>query len=151
MIDRGAQLTRFRTSKTANEETTMSTFGGFVDRYWLRSYPASVPPDVDYFQYKSLVQLLEESFRKYHSNIAFSCMGSDMTYRELDEKSGVIAAWLQSRGIGKGKRVAVMMPNVLQYPVVLAGVLRAGATVVNINPLYTPRELEHQLKDSGSE
>jgi len=129
----------------------MSTFGGVVDRFWLRSYPASVPPDVDYFQYRSLVQLLDEAFRKYSSSVAFSCMGADMTYRQLDERSAAIAAWLQARGIGKGKRVAIMMPNILQYPVVLAGVLRAGATVVNVNPLYTPRELEHQLKDSGSE
>jgi long-chain acyl-CoA synthetase len=133
------------------EETGMSTFGGVVERFWLRSYPASVPPEVDYHQYRSLVQLLEESFRKYASNVAFSSMGVDMTYRELDVRSAAIAAWLGARGIGKGKRVAIMMPNILQYPVVLAGVLRAGATVVNVNPLYTPRELEHQLKDSGSE
>jgi long-chain acyl-CoA synthetase len=129
----------------------MSTFGGVVDRFWLRSYPASVPPDIDYHQYRSLVQLLDESFRKYSASVAFSCMGADMTYRELDEKSAAIAAWLQARGLGKGKRIALMMPNILQYPVALAGVLRAGATVVNVNPLYTPRELEHQLKDSGSE
>jgi long-chain acyl-CoA synthetase len=129
----------------------MSTFGGVVDRLWLRSYPAIVPPDIDYHQYRSLVELLEDSFRKYGRNIAFSCMGVDLSYRELDEKSAVVAAWLQSHGIGKGKRVAIMMPNILQYPVVLAGVLRAGATVVNVNPLYTPRELEHQLRDSGAE
>jgi long-chain acyl-CoA synthetase len=129
----------------------MSTFGGVVDRFWLRSYPASVPPDIDYHQYRSLVQLLEESFRKYGSSVAFSCMGADMTYRELGERSAAIAAWLQGRGLGKGKRVAIMMPNILPYPVVLAGVLRAGATVVNVNPLYTPRELEHQLRDSGAE
>jgi long-chain acyl-CoA synthetase len=140
-----------RTKQNKDEETAMSTFGGVVDRFWLRSYPARVPPDIDYHQYRSLVQLLEESFRKYASQVAFSCMGADMTYRELDEKSAAVAAWLQSKGLGKGKRVAVMMPNVLQYPVVLAGILRAGATVVNVNPLYTPRELEHQLKDSGSE
>jgi len=129
----------------------MSTFGGVVDRFWLRSYPASVPPDIDYHQYRSLVQLLEESLRKYSASVAFSCMGADMTYRQLDERSAAIAAWLQARGLGKGKRVAIMMPNILQYPVALAGVLRAGATVVNVNPLYTPRELEHQLMDSGSE
>ncbi|HTT11107.1 MAG TPA: long-chain-fatty-acid--CoA ligase [Burkholderiaceae bacterium] len=129
----------------------MSTYGGVVERFWLRSYPASVPPDIDYHQYRSLVQLLEESFRKHGAAAAFSTMGTDMTYRELDERSAAIAAWLQARGLGKGKRVAIMMPNVLPYPVVLAGVLRAGATVVNVNPLYTPRELEHQLKDSESE
>jgi len=134
-----------------DEETGMSTVGGVVDRFWLRSYPQGVPPDIDYHQYRSLVQLLEEAFRKYGSSVAFSCMGADMTYRELDERSAAIAAWLQARGLGKGKRIAIMMPNILQYPVALAGVLRAGATVVNVNPLYTPRELEHQLKDSGSE
>jgi long-chain acyl-CoA synthetase len=133
------------------EETGMSTFGGVVERFWLRSYPAAVPPEIDYFQYRSLVQLLEEAFRKYSAQVAFSCMGADMTYRELDQRSAAIGAWLQAQGMGKGKRVAIMMPNILQYPVVLAGVLRAGATVVNVNPLYTPRELEHQLKDSGSE
>jgi long-chain acyl-CoA synthetase len=138
-------------STTKLEETAMATFGGVVDRFWLRSYPAKVPPDIDYHQYRSLVQLLEESFRKYSGSVAFSCMGADMTYRQLDERSAAIAAWLQAQGFGKGKRVAIMMPNILQYPVVLAGVLRAGATVVNVNPLYTPRELEHQLRDSGSE
>src|SRR5882762_12033815 len=129
----------------------MSTVGGVVDRFWLRSYPQGVPPDIDYHQYRSLVQLLEEAFRKYGSSVAFSYMGADKTYHELDERSEAIAAWLQARGLGKGKRIAIMMPNILQYPVALAGVLRAGATVVNVNPLYTPRELEHQLKDSGSE
>ncbi|HMF28274.1 MAG TPA: hypothetical protein VKE42_05845, partial [Candidatus Cybelea sp.] len=76
----------------------MSTFGGVVDRFWLRSYPASVPPEIDYHQYRSLVQLLEESFRKYGSSVAFSCMGADMTYRELDVRSAAIAAWLRARG-----------------------------------------------------
>jgi len=102
-------------------------------------------------QYESLVQLLDEAFKKYGSLPAYTCMGVTMTYRQLDENSAAIGAWLQSKGLGKGKRVAIMMPNILQYPVVLAGVLRAGATVVNVNPLYTPRELEHQLKDSGAD
>jgi long-chain acyl-CoA synthetase len=122
-----------------------------MDRFWLKNYPKGVPADVDYNQYKSLVQLLEEAFKKHGSNAAYGFMGADMTFRQLDEYSGAVGAWLQSRGFGKGKRVAIMMPNVLQYPVVLAGVLRAGCTVVNVNPLYTPRELEHQLKDSGAE
>ena len=122
-----------------------------IDRFWLKSYPEGIPADIDCNQYESLVQLIEEAFRKYASMPAYSCMGATLTYRQLDENSAAIAAWLQSKGLGKGKRVAIMMPNVLQYPVVLAGVLRAGCTVVNVNPLYTPRELEHQLKDSGAD
>ena len=122
-----------------------------IDRFWLKNYPKGVPADVDVNQYSSLVQLLDEAFRKYSGQAAYTCMGKTLTYRDLNEQSAAVAAWLQSRGFGKGKRVAIMMPNVLQYPVVLAGVLRAGCTVVNVNPLYTPRELEHQLKDSGAE
>ncbi len=122
-----------------------------TDRFWLKNYPAGVPADVDISQYKSLLQLLDEAFKKYSQKPAYSCMGATMTYRELDANSAAIGAWLQSKGLGKGKRVAIMMPNVLQYPAVLAGVLRAGCTVVNVNPLYTPRELEHQLKDSGAD
>jgi long-chain acyl-CoA synthetase len=122
-----------------------------MDRFWLKNYPKGVPADIDYNQYKSLVQLLNEAFKKYSSQAAYGFMGKDLTYRELDEYSAAVGAWLQSKGFGKGKRVAIMMPNVMQYPVALAGVLRAGCTVVNVNPLYTPRELEHQLKDSGAE
>jgi long-chain acyl-CoA synthetase len=122
-----------------------------VDRFWLKNYPKGVPADVDVNQYASLLQLLDEAFSKYSGQAAYTCMGKTLSYRELNEQSAAVAAWLQSRGFGKGKRVAIMMPNVLQYPVVLAGVLRAGCTVVNVNPLYTPRELEHQLKDSGAE
>ncbi|MFN7509053.1 MAG: long-chain-fatty-acid--CoA ligase [Betaproteobacteria bacterium] len=122
-----------------------------MDRFWLKNYPAGVPGEIDPGQYASLVQLLEEAFKKYAALPAYSCMGATLTYRQLDENSAAIGAWLQSKGLGKGNRVAIMMPNVLQYPVVLAGVLRAGCTVVNVNPLYTPRELEHQLKDSGAD
>jgi long-chain acyl-CoA synthetase len=122
-----------------------------MDKIWLKSYPPGVPADIDPDQYGSLVQLLEESFRKYAANNAFVCMDSFLTYGELDAMSKRLAAWLQSRGLQPGARVAVMMPNVLQYPVALAAILRAGYTVVNVNPLYTPRELEHQLTDSGSE
>jgi len=122
-----------------------------MDKIWLKSYPPGVPADIDPDQYGSLVQLLEESFQKYAANKAFVCMDKFITYGELDAMSKRLAAWLQSRGLQKGARVAVMMPNVLQYPVALAAILRAGYTVVNVNPLYTPRELEHQLKDSGSE
>ncbi|MGE5712367.1 MAG: long-chain fatty acid--CoA ligase [Betaproteobacteria bacterium] len=122
-----------------------------MERFWLKQYPKGVPADIDVTQYASLVQLLEEAFRKYADQVAYTFMGADLSYRQLDEQSAAIGAWLQSRGLAKGARVAIMMPNVLQYPVVLAGVLRAGFTVVNVNPLYTPRELEHQLKDSGAE
>jgi long-chain acyl-CoA synthetase len=122
-----------------------------MDKIWLKSYPPGVPAEIDPDQYGSLVQLLEESFQKYAANNAFVCMDKFLTYAELDSMSKRLAAWLQSRGMAKGARVAVMMPNVLQYPVALAAILRAGYTVVNVNPLYTPRELEHQLKDSGAE
>jgi long-chain acyl-CoA synthetase len=122
-----------------------------MERFWLKNYPKGVPADIDPNQYRSLVQLLDEAFKKYSGQPAYTFMGKDLTYRQLDETSAAVGAWLQSKGLGKGKRVAIMMPNVLQYPIVLGGVLRAGCTVVNVNPLYTPRELEHQLKDSGAE
>lgn len=122
-----------------------------MERFWLKQYPAGVPAEIDASQFRSLAQLLEESFRTYADRRAFVCMDKTITYGELDQLSAHFAAWLQSRGLRPGARVAIMMPNVLQYPVVLAAVLRAGFVVVNINPLYTPRELEHQLKDSGAE
>ncbi len=122
-----------------------------MEKIWLKSYPGSVPAEINPDQYGSLVQLLEESFQKYAERNAFVCMDKFLTYGELDAYSSRMAAWLQSRGLKKGARVAIMMPNVLQYPVAIAAVLRAGYTVVNVNPLYTPRELEHQLTDSGSE
>ncbi len=122
-----------------------------MDRIWLKHYPPGVPADIDPKQYQSLVALLEESFTKFADRKAFICMDKAITYRELDEASTALAGWLQSKGLSKGARVAVMMPNVLQYPVATTAVLRAGYTVVNVNPLYTPRELEHQLKDSGAE
>ncbi len=122
-----------------------------MDKFWLKSYPAGVPAEIDYTQYRSLVQLLEESFKKFATHNAFVCMDKTMTYAELDQMSARLGAWLQSRGLKKGARVALMMPNVLQYPVAIAAVLRAGYTVVNVNPLYTPRELEHQMNDSGAE
>jgi long-chain acyl-CoA synthetase len=122
-----------------------------MDKIWLKSYPPGVPAEINPDQYSSLVHLLEESFQKYAQNNAYVCMDKFLTYAELDECSKRLAAWLQSRGMAKGARVAVMMPNVLQYPIAIAAILRAGYTVVNVNPLYTPRELEHQLKDSGAE
>jgi long-chain acyl-CoA synthetase len=122
-----------------------------MERIWLKQYPAGVPADIDVTQYTSLVELLEESFAKFSDRKAFICMDKSITYRDLDEMSLALAAYLQSKGLQKGARVALMMPNVMQYPVSTAAVLRAGYAVVNVNPLYTPRELEHQLKDSGAE
>ena len=122
-----------------------------MERIWLKQYPAGVPSDIDVTQYSSLVELLEESFTKFSDRKAFICMDKSISYRDLDEMSAALAAYLQSKGLQKGARVALMMPNVLQYPISTAAVLRAGYTVVNVNPLYTPRELEHQLKDSGAE
>ncbi|WP_295762385.1 long-chain fatty acid--CoA ligase [Undibacterium sp.] len=122
-----------------------------MDKFWLKSYPEGVPAEIDVTQYKSLVQLLEESFQKFAARNAYVCMDKFLTYGELDTLSKKIGAWLQSIGLKKGARVAIMMPNILQYPVVMAAILRAGFVVVNVNPLYTPRELEHQLKDSGAE
>ncbi|WP_426189999.1 long-chain-fatty-acid--CoA ligase [Massilia sp. DWR3-1-1] len=122
-----------------------------MDKIWLKSYPAGVPAEIDPDQYRSLVQLLDESFVKYAERNAYVCMDKFLTYGELDEYSRRAAAWLQSRGMQQGARVAIMMPNVLQYPVAIAAILRAGYTVVNVNPLYTPRELEHQLTDAGCE
>jgi long-chain acyl-CoA synthetase len=122
-----------------------------MEKIWLKSYPPGVPADIDPDQYRSLVHLLEEAFQKYADRNAYVCMDKFLTYAELDTYSRQLGAWLQSRGLKKGARVALMMPNVLQYPVAIAAVLRAGYTVVNVNPLYTPRELEHQLNDSGSE
>ncbi|MDQ8730669.1 long-chain fatty acid--CoA ligase [Bradyrhizobium sp. LHD-71] len=122
-----------------------------MDRIWLKKYPAGVPADIDPTQYASLPDLLEESFRTYADRKAFICMDKAITFRELDEMSLALGAYLQSKGLAKGARVAIMLPNILQNPVASAAVLRAGYTVVNVNPLYTPRELEHQLKDSGAE
>jgi len=121
-----------------------------TDRIWLTSYPPGVPADLDTAQYPSLVALMEESFKKYASRTAYSFMGRDLTYGQTDSLSQAFAVYLQSLGLIKGDRVAIMMPNVPQYPVAVAAILRAGYVVVNVNPLYTPRELEHQLKDAGA-
>jgi long-chain acyl-CoA synthetase len=120
------------------------------NRPWLPAYPAGVPADIDPSQYASLVQLMEESFQKFAARPAYSFMGKEVSYGETDSLSRAFAAYLQGLGLAKGDRVAIMMPNVPQYPVAVAAILRAGFVVVNVNPLYTPRELEHQLKDSGS-
>ena len=121
-----------------------------TDRPWLAAYPQGVPADIDPTQYASLVALMDEAFRQYADRVAYSFMGKDISFAQTDAHSRAFAAYLQGQGLVKGDRVAIMMPNVPQYPVVVAAVLRAGFVVVNVNPLYTPRELEHQLKDSGS-
>ncbi|HTG97437.1 MAG TPA: long-chain-fatty-acid--CoA ligase [Burkholderiales bacterium] len=122
-----------------------------MDRIWLKSYPAGVPADIDPGQYRSLIELFDANIAKYRDRPAFTNMGKTISFDELDKRSRDFGAWLQSRGLAKGARVAIMMPNCLQYPIAMFGTLRAGCTVVNVNPLYTPRELEHQLKDSGAE
>ena len=116
-----------------------------------KHYPAGVPHDVDITQYSSLVELIEHGLRQHAQRNAYAYMDRYFTFGEIDRYSAAFGAWLQSRGLAKGARVAIMMPNVVQYPIALAGVLRAGYVVVNVNPLYTPRELEHQLRDSGAE
>jgi long-chain acyl-CoA synthetase len=121
-----------------------------AERVWLESYPEGVPTDIDASEYESLVGLMAESFAKHAQRTAYSFMGQDISYEETDVKSQSLAAYFQSLGLQKGDRVAIMMPNVPQYPVAVAAILRAGLVVVNVNPLYTPRELEHQLTDSGA-
>ncbi len=121
-----------------------------MDKFWLKSYPAGVPHDINPDQYGSLTQLLDESFRKNASRPFSVCMDEWMSYGQLDELSAALGAWLQSRGLEPGARVAIMLPNVPQFAVAMAAVLRAGYTCVNVNPLYTARELEHQLRDSGA-
>ena len=120
------------------------------ERVWSGSYPEGVPTDIDASQYESLLGLMADSFAKYANQTAYSFMGQDISYAQTDVKSQALAAYFQSLGLEKGDRVALMMPNVPQYPVAVAAILRAGLVVVNVNPLYTPRELEHQLKDSGA-
>jgi long-chain acyl-CoA synthetase len=121
-----------------------------TDRPWLKHYPAGVPADVRTDLYPSLVALMEESFRRHEALPAYRFMGRTLSFGEIDELSRALAAWLQAQPLARGDRVAIMMPNVPQYPVAVAAVLRAGMVVVNVNPLYTPRELEHQLRDSGA-
>ena len=121
-----------------------------TERIWLKHYPEGVPADIDASQYPSLVALMDESFKKFADRTAYSFMGKDVSYAETDAQSRAVAGYLQSLGLARGDRVAIMMPNVPQYPATVAGILRAGYVVVNVNPLYTARELEHQLKDSGA-
>ena len=122
-----------------------------MEKIWLKSYPPGMPTEVDTAQYRSLVQLLEESFHKFADRNAYVCMDKFLTYADVDAHSKRLGAWLQSRAMKQGARVGIMLPNLLQYPIAIAAILRAGYTVVNINPLYTPRELEHQLNDAGCE
>ena len=122
-----------------------------MDKIWLKHYPKGVPAEIDVNEYASIRDVFEESVAKYAARPAFSCMGKSITFAELDTLSAAFGAWLQGIGCKQGTRVALMMPNILQYPVCLFGALRAGCTVVNVNPLYTARELEHQLNDSGAE
>ena len=121
-----------------------------MEKTWLKQYPAGVPANIDVEQYPSLVALLDDSFKKFANRTAYKFMGKAISFAQVDDASRALAAYLQAQGLEKGDRVAVMMPNVPQYPVAVAAILRAGYVVVNVNPLYTPRELEHQLKDSGS-
>lgn len=121
-----------------------------TDRTWLESYPPGVPADIDPTQYPSLVALMDEAFHRYAPRVAYSFMGRDISFAETETLSRALAAYLQGLGLSKGDRVAIMMPNVPQYPVSVAAILRAGFVVVNVNPLYTARELEHQLKDAGA-
>ena len=121
-----------------------------TERIWLADYPAGVPADIDPSQYPSLEALLENSFKQYADRTAYSFMGKDISYAETDAQSRALAAYLQSLGLARGDRVAIMMPNVPQYPATVAAILRAGYVIVNVNPLYTARELEHQMKDSGA-
>ncbi len=131
-----------------SESTDMSNM--LKQRPWLGQYPKGVPADIDETQYESLVELLEESFKKNAKSTAYSFMGKDTTFAQTDSLSVAFGAYLQSLGLEKGDRVALMMPNMPQYPIAVAAILRAGLVVVNVNPLYTARELEHQLKDSGA-
>jgi long-chain acyl-CoA synthetase len=122
-----------------------------MEKIWLKHYPPGVPPEIDYRLYRSIGELFEKSVEKYRGRPAYISMGKTISFGDLDRMSREFGAWLQGTGLAKGARVAVMMPNCLQYPVSIFGTLRAGYVVVNVNPLYTARELEHQLTDSGSE
>ncbi|HEX6928909.1 MAG TPA: AMP-binding protein, partial [Gammaproteobacteria bacterium] len=122
-----------------------------MEKVWLKHYPPGAPAEVDLSQFTSLCHMLDTSFAHYRDLPAFSNMGATLSYADIDQQSRYFAAFLQkTAGLNKGDRVAIMMPNLLQYPVALTGILRAGLIVVNVNPLYTARELEHQLKDSGA-
>ncbi len=122
-----------------------------AERIWLKSYPAGMPADIAGLPANSIGELLVDACRQYANRPAFTSLGKSLTFAEVEQASAAFGAWLQGKGLAKGARVAIMMPNVLQYPIAMMGALRAGYTIVNVNPLYTPRELEHQLNDSGAE
>jgi len=118
------------------------------ERSWLKNYPTGVPANINPDEYTSLVEMFDITFEKYRSKQAFTCMGASITFDQLDKQSKLFGAYLISRGLEKGDKIALMMPNLLQYPIALFGALRAGLVVVNTNPLYTPREMKHQFTDS---
>ncbi len=123
-----------------------------MNRHWIKTYDAGVPEEIDPDAYPSIVALFEEAAEKYADLVAFECFGKSMTYGEVDRQSRAVAAWLQTElGIRRGDRIALMSPNIFAFPIAMLGILRAGACQVNVNPMYTPRELEHQLRDSGAE
>jgi long-chain acyl-CoA synthetase len=121
-----------------------------MDKIWLKNYPPGVPETINPEIYQSVTQLLEESFKKHASSPFSVCMDRWMTYKEVDDLSAALGAWFQSQGLESDARIAIMLPNLPQFSVTMAAILRAGYTCVNVNPLYTPRELEHQLRDSGA-
>jgi len=118
-------------------------------RPWLKNYPSGVPANINPDEYTTLVDMFEDTFKKYNRRVAFSCMGKELSFSEIDKQSKAFGAYLHSRGLEPGDKIALMMPNLLQYPIALFGALRAGLIVVNTNPLYTPREMRHQFTDSG--
>ncbi|TJW40207.1 MAG: long-chain fatty acid--CoA ligase, partial [Mesorhizobium sp.] len=138
-------------AKPAAKATPKAAAAGLPEKPWLKSYPKVVPAEIGALPFGSIGDLLADVCKRYASRPAFTCMGKTISYAEVERQSAAFGAYLQSTGLPKGARVALMMPNVLQYPVAMMAVLRAGYVVVNVNPLYTPRELEHQLKDSGAQ
>jgi len=149
--DTPAASARARTPARTKTKPAAKGVAKPIEKPWLKSYPESIPTEIGPFRHSSLPDMLLEACRNFGDRPAFTSMGKSITFAELEKASRDFAAYLQSRGLKKGARVAIMMPNVLQYPVVMMAVLRAGYVVVNVNPLYTARELEHQLKDSGVE
>ena len=119
-------------------------------RPWLKNYPSGIPANINVEAYETLVDMVNEAFRKFAANPAFACMGKTLTFQQVDKMSAQFGAYLQSRGLEPGDKIALMMPNLLQYPIALFGALRAGLVIVNTNPLYTPREMLHQFNDSGA-
>ncbi|MCV0395845.1 MAG: long-chain-fatty-acid--CoA ligase [Rhizobiaceae bacterium] len=146
-----AKASSGKTGSGAKTRATASKEGSAVaSKPWLKSYPEGIASEIAPLAFQSIGDMLVDACRKYGGRPAFTCMDKTITFAELERQSAAFGAFLQSKGLARGSRVAIMMPNILQYPVALIGILRAGYTVVNVNPLYTPRELEHQLNDSGA-